>query len=321
MDVHNCKNCNKIFKNKYSLIKHEKNIENCIDINQQTNEAIICKHCNKNYVNEYSLSRHIKICKKFLTLQEEQKRNEDKIKLDELKSENKLIEDKNRLLEDKYRALEEKYKLLENQNISLEKNLNEYKEREKEQNKKITILEQNLNDLAKTAIENAGTKNTINNRNQIYQALQPLTEEYMKEQVQHLTYTDVKNGAAGIANFAYNFTFKDRVFCSDVSRLNFVFKNENNAIIKDPEGVEITKKFIDINREELLRLLEQYYKYVLEYLDKDLDCIEYKHWAGRREEIITIRSAIKRGLIPENKESFDEFKKKFLSALSQIVPR
>lgn len=181
-----------------------------------------------------------------------------------------------------------------------------------------------VDELAKKAIENTGNKttNTINNnRNQIYNALQPLTNEHMRDQVQYLTDQNIKNGTHGIAHFASTHTFKDRVICTDKSRLNFVFKNENDIIIKDPEGVEITNRFIEINREELLRLLNEYLKVIENELYEDIGAPEYKYWTEKREEILTIRSAITKGNGLNNKENYSEFKKGFLSALSDLVPR
>lgn len=183
-------------------------------------------------------------------------------------------------------------------------------------------LEDELKFLASKAIDKAGnTINTTNNKNQYYNQLLPLTQDYMNDQRQFLTFNNVKNGAHGLAHFASNHTFKDRIFCSDKSRLNFVFKNENDVIIKDPEGIEITKKFIEINREELLRLIEEYLNYITTEIMKDIGNDMYKFWAEKREEFISIRSAVLKGNVCENKESYCEFKRNFLLALSNLVPR
>lgn len=314
MSTNICEFCEKCFKDSYSLKRHLNTAKKCKKNREENTFDYVCEYCTNNFSNEYNLSRHFKICKKYIMLQDKQKEDEYKNKIKELENKNYLLEEKYNLSFASIKTLEEKY------NSVLSK-LDIYKDNELEYKEKINKLETTIETLAAKAIENSGNKTTINNRNQIYNALQPLTEEHMREQTKYLTYKDVKNGIEGMAHFASKHTFKDRVACSDKTRLNFVFKNEHDNIIKDPEGIEITKRFIEINKDELLRFLEEYYNFIIGELDKDLDIIEYRHWAKRREEIITIRSAVKRGNIPENKDSYDEFKKSFLSVLSELVPR
>jgi hypothetical protein len=320
-----CSFCLKEYSTKYSLNKHQekcsknnnliKNLEKIEDIDNSNNveNKNQCKICDKVFTTSFNLSRHQETCKDFNTVLKEYK----SLRLKYTKNLQKIEEKDNLLIE-----LKEEIVDLNLTKSNLQSKLEIYKNLEDIYKEQISKLEQTIEKLASKAIENTGPKTTtINNRNQVYQALQPLTDDHMRDQTQHLTYKDVKNGIEGIAYFASNYTFKDRVFCSDKSRLNFVFKNEDDVIIKDPEGIEITNKFIEINKNELLRFLEEYFSFIKEQLDKDLDIAEYKHWAKRREEIITVKSAVRRGNIPENKDSYDEFKRSFLSVLSELVPR
>lgn len=299
----------------------------------------ICSYCNKEFKHKQSLIKHSDKCtEKILKNKEDnlQKEADDRLKTLTSRYENTIASlNKNHELnlqflknnnletvktyEDKIKEIVHNYEIriakLESVIEINEKRCDDFKQQ-------LEIRNQSVDELAKKAIENTGSKTTItNNRNQIYQALEPLTKEHMIEQVQHLTPACVKNGTHSIAHFASNYTFKGRVMCTDKSRLNFVFKNEENAIIKDPEGVEITKKFIEINRDELLRLLNEYLKAIEDELFKDIGTLEYKHWAEKREEVLAIRSAISNGNYHSNKESYSEFKKGFLSALSDLVPR
>jgi hypothetical protein len=47
----------------------------------------------------------------------------------------------------------------------------------------------------------------------------------------------------------------------------------------------------------------------------------YEFWAKRREEFLAIKSAVMKGNVADNQESYAEFKKNFLIALSNLVPR
>jgi hypothetical protein len=308
MSNFNCEFCKKTFFNKSNLVKHQNTAKFCLDIqNKEIKSEFLCEYCNKNFTRKDGLDEHIKVCNEKNIYFTKKEINKLKRQLDK---QTKTIENQNKTID------ELKTKSLE---IELYKTLYE------EEKQKVVKQQETIEKLASKAIENAGTKTTNinnNNRNQIYNALQPLTDDYMRDQRQYLTYNNIKNGAHGIAHFASTHTFKDRIFCSDKSRLNFVFKNESDNIIKDPEGVEITKRFIEINREELLRLVTEYLNYITTELMDDATSGEmYKFWADKREEFIAIRSAVVKGNVSDNKESYDEFKKNFLLALSNLVPR
>lgn len=293
-----CHYCKTTFKNKYNLLKHQKTARFCLQIqNKESQFEYSCEYCNKMFTRKDNYIEHKGSCKIA-----EQKKYDD--------------------LQQQLQQANENINNLKNTIKGLE-SFKIYKSLYEEEKTKNNKLQEDYTKLSHKAIEKAGTvKTTINNRNQIYQALYPLTDEYMKEQSKYLTYKNVKNGTEGIAHFASNHTFKDRLFCSDVSRLNFVFKNENDVIIKDPEGIEITKKFIDINRDELLRLTEQYFEYVQNKIDDpDLDEIELKFWLERRSDIYNMKAAINRGNIPENTDNYNSFKRAFLIALSGLIPR
>jgi hypothetical protein len=308
-----CEFCNKKFLYKSNLIKHQKTAKFCLNIQDKVpSEIFKCEFCDKEYNRKDVLEEHLIKCKT----------NENKVLKRELNRLSKLNQKYTKNLEEyKYDISNLEKKIIE---FEIYKNLYE-EEKIKVHNleAKNIKLENDIKELAYKAIENAGTKNTtINNKNQIYNSLQPLTNDYMKEQTKYLTYNNIKNGAHGIAHFASNHTFKDRVACSDKSRLNFVFKNDSDNIIKDPEGVEITKRFIEINKEEIVRLVNEYLNFITnELMDESTSGDMYKFWADKREEFIAIRSAVMKGNVSDNEESYNEFKKNFLSALSNLVPR
>lgn len=311
-----CKFCKKSYASKYILKTHQTTSKACLKLQENIREinSFKCEYCNKTFTSKYNQEKHENKCFDRLY-----KINNDLInsncnlqnEIDNLKNENLILKTDNNSVH--------------NEINELKLNYNNYKILYENLLSKFDKQQETIEKLATKAIENAGNKtitnNNTTNKNQIYNNLLPLTEEYMQNQRQYLTFSNVQNGAHGIAHFASNHTFKDRIFCSDKSRLNFVFKNENDVIIKDPEGIEITNKFIEINREELVRLIEEYLNYIFTELNKDIGSEMYKFWAEKREEFISIKSAIKKGNVPENKESYAEFKKNFLLALSNLVPR
>ena len=59
-----CKHCNSIFKNKYSLEKHLKTAKYCLKLRGIDNSIFKCCDCNKSFTRKHHLIDHKKICKK-----------------------------------------------------------------------------------------------------------------------------------------------------------------------------------------------------------------------------------------------------------------
>jgi len=178
------------------------------------------------------------------------------------------------------------------------------------ENNNTTVL--NITNIASKAIDNVGNK-IINNtyKSKIINNLLPLTDQYIRENSKTLQLKHVVNGAESLAYYANDNSLKDRVICTDVARRNFVFKDENNNIIKDPKGVKITKKFVDNNKNELVRLLKEY---AVKFYE--LDCpYDYK----TKLEIDDCLYAITKGDIPSNSDNYSKFEKKFTQVFSKLV--
>ena len=101
------------------------------------------------------------------------------------------------------------------------------------------------------------------------------------------------------------------MICTDVSRRNFIFKDENNNIIKDPKGVKITKKFIENNKPELIDLLTQY---SLTFYNEN-NFMDIKH----KLEIDHCLDAIKSGDISYNADKYNNFEKIFTTCFGKFV--
>jgi hypothetical protein len=310
MSTFSCEFCGGCFTSKYSLEKHKKTAKFCLNLqpNKDTVDEFKCEICSKIFTRRDTYRTHITSSSCKVLINQNDKLVEAQIEIERLKV----------LLSQYEIKIEERNDRI----VILEKEVKNLLERQLEnKDKLLESSNKTLESIATKAIENAGNKTTTINKNKVYQSLQCLTEDYMRQQTKFINMSTIKNGAQSIAQFASDYTFKDRLVCSDVSRLNFTFKDETGNIIKDPEGIEITKKFIEINKDELLRLLDEYHSILVNEIDNDMDAIEYKHWSERREHIHDIRLAIKKGSIPENIESYNTFKKSFLTALSELVPR
>ena len=301
MSEYICNFCNKKFWNKYNLDKHKKTAKYCLELQKKDisndfkdnatsnivsssslNNIYKCNYCNKEYLRKDNLNTHIFKCKIRI-------KNESKNKEEEYINNIKLIE--------QYKT---KYEYIEKLNKEYLNTINEQKIRIKD-------LE-NLLLESKTNIINI---NSVINKDSIINNLSPLTDSFIKDKASLLKTKDIINGAKSLALFARDHSFKDRVICTDVSRRTFIFKDENNNVIKDPKGVKITKKFIENNKEELINLLTQY---SLTFYNEN-SFMDIKH----KLEIDHCLDAIKSGDISYNADKYNNFEKIFTTCFSKFV--
>lgn len=345
-DVFICDYCEKIFSSKYTLETHKSKAKYCLSLQQKEIKGEFnCEYCNKNFNVKKNFNNHVLICKNkanrelekdnyILELQNENKELKEEIK--RLNYQNKEIESKIlKEVKNEYKIMKIKKEVSDNENcelksrlISLEEKYNNldksYKELDEEYRKilkeaSIDIREniiENIRAIEKVSIEaikNSGNKLTVNNNNSknYIQNLLPLTDQFIKDQSKNLELKHIKGKAKSLAYFANEYSFKDRVVCTDVARRNFVFKDENDNIIKDPKGVKITKKFIENNKNVLVKLFKEF---ALMYY-RDNCPYEYKD----KVEIDECLNAIQRGDIPSNTENYSKFERIFTTYFSKLV--
>jgi hypothetical protein len=286
-----CQYCNKQFSTKYILNNHQQTAKYCLELQSKTIKSDYeCNDCGKIFSKKFSFDRHIQICK----IKEEKDYNK------ELEIYKKTIENlRKNIIE--YETEIEKYKYIEQLYLNLQ---TDYKNLVDTNNK-------SLEKLASKAIENIGAKTTINNSKNYIQNLIPLTDKYIQDQSKNLELKHVKGKAGSLAYFANENSFKDRVVCTDVARRTFIFKDENGIVVKDPKGVKITKKFIDNNKEILVRLFSQY---ALMYYEDNCP-YEYKD----KIEIDECLYAVQRGDVPSNAENYGKFERIFTTCFSKLV--
>ena len=302
-----CNFCNKKFSSKSNIDKHKKTAKYCLELQKKDisndfknnsisnnisstssiNNIYKCDFCNKEYLRKDNLNLHLLTCK-------------TKIKNENKNKEEEYI--KNKENEIKYEYIEKLNKEYFNTINEQKIRINDLENQIKNLYDKILLLE------SKTNIINI---NSVINKDSIINNLSPLTDSFIKDQASLLKTKDIVNGAKSLALFARDHSFKDRVICTDVSRRTFIFKDENNNVIKDPKGVKITKKFIENNKEELINLLTQY---SLTFYNEN-SFMDIKH----KLEIDHCLDAIKSGDISYNADKYNNFEKIFTTCFSKFV--
>ena len=215
-----CEFCDKMFKQKYNLSKHQKNAKYCLELQKATK----CLTCNRTFSNKYSLSRHLLACQKI-----EENNNSDEYYFD-------IIQEKDR---------------------QLKRQKDEYEKRISELNQQVQNLQDKIENIA---IQATKRPTTINNQQKInlVQNLKPITEQHLREQVANFGMEHFKNGIQGLAKYAIDYPLKDRVICTDDSRYQFKWRDGDNddSVVCDRKMITLVKKLFMALRDKNAQLAD-----------------------------------------------------------------
>jgi len=232
-----CEFCNSSFKNKYSVLYHQRCAKYCLKLQGIKNTNYVCVYCNKNLSDKRMLESHEQKCSTSEKAKE--------IQYNTILEKNKeLIINLNIELEKKGEiniAMEKKYQetviKFEKQILLLEQENKHYKEtiaELKSQNERIQSKIENI------AVQGVNKPTTTNNIIKI----QNLTDEWLKESSNNLTLDYIEKGPLGYAEFASQHSLRNRVRCVDFARKILQYK-EDDAIIRDKKGKKLSKKFFE----------------------------------------------------------------------------
>lgn len=239
----NCEFCKNIFSTKPNLIHHQKTAVYCLKLRDDNKPE-------KDFV--------CKFCKKEYT-------SNFRLSTHLVKCFEKSQEQ---------RALREELKIVRNDNKNLIKQLEDCK-------KTITDLQDKLENVAIKAVSRPTTSNKTQINNYIHN-MQPVTDEILYDNVQHLTIDHIKKGAEGYAEYALEYPLKDKLLCSDFSRRKVKFKDKDGNIITDPEMTNLARKFFasikDKNKELICKSANELREKLGDYnvMDTVVKLFDYK---------------------------------------------
>jgi len=217
-----CCYCGKTFKNKYILKTHQQTTKYCIKLQERKvdrkvdRKVYVCEYCESCFTSNNARTLHLKKCK--LIYEKGLEKGIEKGR----KEFSDIIEKLNRNNEGSKDTIE----ILEKNIIKLESHIERLEER-----------------LENIAIKGA-TKSTTNTQiNNIVNKLEPLTQEHMEDCVQFLTKKHIKDGPTGLAEYAVEFPFKNRLICVDFDRRKLKYKDSSGETITDLEMTKMSKPF------------------------------------------------------------------------------
>ena len=210
-----CDFCEHVFQKKSVLIQHQKKTKYCLKIQLELKQTEFqCQFCTKILSSKQSLSRHSKICNIKNTIKQE-------------------IESPQNILE--------RYNKKCNENIGMQKQICEMKLDLEKYQIEIQRLQTKIEEIAMQTKQNITINNKINQ--QVIQ-LNPITDQYLSEQVQNFTISHFKNGLDGISDYAIEYPLKNAITCSDQNRQQFSWRDGDNGnhVICDSKMYHLTRK-------------------------------------------------------------------------------
>jgi len=275
-----CEFCGNNFTFKKTLLNHQRSAKYCLEKRGIQKLSNVCENCGKNFSE-----------KRYLLIHEEKciKKSQDVIST--LKSQ---LEEKNLII------------------IDLKARLECYERTIKDLHEQVKCFSQNMKDVAIQGVKKSTTttNNTIN--------LQPLTKEWMDKQALLLTEEHLLQGVSGLAQFAVDNSFKDRVVCTDITRKSLKYKENDGKVSKDPRGKKLSKMFF----ESIEAKAEDIIPTMIERIKEEMDdvCEEsggvFESVCIKMDEIIKVKKGIKH--ITKGQEH--ELKEEFTKQLCELLP-
>lgn len=230
-EIFQCVPCEKIFKNKFNLLRHNESLKHQANIKKEDttkdlNEVITCNYCSKTFTRTASLTRHLNLCELFII-----SKLNDKISETSLAHESEIS-----LLRSTYESNlnklqleneELKITLDECNKIIIELNIKLAKEQGIrigiEKPRSPTITTNTLNNTIKTKIKRLESVKTTN--------IRPLNRELVSDNLHKYVFKEFKRGVKGIIDFILSI-----------------------VKLEDEDGIELNYATSDLSRKKCYKL-------------------------------------------------------------------
>jgi len=277
-----CKFCKNIFSSKTNINHYIKTAKYCLKL-----QGIVqidknkCNGCQKSFSRPYELKRHKNICKSSDVLD---------TYIIQIRQNDETIKTQSTLLEYKDEKITELRKQLDEQKKSYES--------------QISNLQDKLGEVDIKAVSRSTTTNNKTQINNYIQQLQPVTDEHLIDNAQHLTIDHIMKGPEGYAQYALEYPLKDRMLCVDYARRKVKFKDRDGNVITDPEMNNLATKFFNSIKDKNKELIVECGDKLKENFGDELETIV---------KIFDHKTGVERGCDGEKTEFHHDFVKQVCS--------
>lgn len=271
-----------------------------------------CEFCSSTFTAKCSLTQHLKKAKYCLVQRGIDHKTSYSCDLCDRKFYEKRYMEKH---QEKCGILE-KLRKKENAYQELTKKLIEYAQQNRDNQKTIENLQKQISDL-QSKLENIAIQGVKKSTTTNILKLEPMTKDWLDTQALLLTDSHFSKGVAGLAQFAANNSFKDRVVCTDSNRKSLRYKEEDGKISKDPKGKKLSKMFfesIQSKADDMLPAMIEKIKQELD--DAGEEPSVFDAIMGKITELINVEKGIKQ--ISKGEEH--DLKEEFTRELCELLP-
>jgi hypothetical protein len=238
---------------------HQKKAQYCLKLRNLNNENILeCNWCNESFYKKWNLKRHLQTCQKKINSELAQNN------LNELeeKYENTINELKKQIEETKFENLkgrvEEQKKIIENLQEILKTSVAK---------SPISLNNQNNTNITKNSLKYSNVLAPMN-----------LTAEYIQDKFdKNFNKSYFYDGPAGLAVFCYQNFIRNEdgkllMVCTDPSRKNFIYIDENGETFKDFRAQKFTNMIVGPYNEKCRNIIKDIFDKYRQYnIDKKPD--------------------------------------------------
>lgn len=145
--------------------------------------------------------------------------------------------------------------------------------------------------------QKASVSTEIKDRNVIFNNLEPITTENIKEHLDHLSLTFIRGGAKGYADFGNIYPLKGSIICTDRSRKRLRYKLESNEITDDC-GAKLAQTFFEAITTKNREIIEREYLAIIERISNGGEMenvVELMKRASNLQELMVLADQAAKG--------------------------
>ena len=260
---------------------------------------IECKYCGTNFESIKQLNRHIKHTKYCILIQQNlENEYNDNLKISQLQQENLELKTTNANIRNENSELQLKIIQLQQENSNLFSKLYTTEKYTK-----------SLLDITKaSAVKSTYTTNYIQNN---------ITTKRIKDALPTLTIDVAKNGPEGYCKWAYENFLYDSVTCADMSRKKILWKDSNDNVIQDYQGINLCKKIFKAISQKNYKMIQKYVNKTKNYIENCDDIYE----KNIMYELILKLESIRIECIDVSQGTINKFMNKFMRHLTTIIQK
>lgn len=233
-----CEFCGNNFISKKQLCRHQKSAVYCLKKQGKSTTEFKCNYCDMAFSNIISLERHQKNTKYCLDIQ-----------------------DGIDLTGKRYTcpSCPKKFSRIDN----YRRHVKTCSQKDADKKNDYVALRRDIDDVKRTI-----NRDKKKDKMELLAEIKAITEQELKDCLEHLSLSFIKGGARGLANYANAYPFNEKVICSDRSRGKLKYRFDENDSITCDTGMLLSKKFFETIRDKSEELINKEYTSILEQINR-----------------------------------------------------